>query len=80
MSGASEHEGAPPVGDEGLTWPQYLWAHAGMISGWILGTLAFCFLAFLSIIGYRPAIAMLVCFVAFFGMIALGARFRRNGR
>jgi hypothetical protein len=64
------------VEEEGLSWPRYIWAHIGMISGFVLGSMCFGFVAFLALIGYRPAIALIICFVGFFGLIALGGRFR----
>ena len=79
-SGPEPRPGAPDE-DGGLTWPQYLWAHIGVISGGVLGSILFGFLAFLALIGYRPAIALVVCIVGFVVLIVLGGRFRNaHGR
>jgi hypothetical protein len=50
--------------------------HIGVISGLFLGCVAFILVLLLAIRGFEPAITLLVVFVAFFGLIALGTRLR----
>lgn len=54
----------------------WLWDHIGRITGLFLGALALFALAFLSIIGFHPALGLLVVIVIGFLLIALGGRMR----
>jgi hypothetical protein len=50
--------------------------HIGMISGVILGGLAFLLVLVLAVKGWEPAITLIVVLVVFFGLVALGTRMR----
>jgi len=54
----------------------WLWEHIGRLSGLVLGMFAFAFVAFLAVIGFRPALFLLVLVVSGVAMIAIGGRMR----
>ena len=55
----------------------WLWNHIGRISGMVLFLAAFIATAFLAVIGFRPAIVLLLVLIAGVAMIAIGWRMHR---
>jgi hypothetical protein len=50
--------------------------HIGVISGLVLGFVAFAFVVMIAIMGDEPAITLLVAFVVVIALISVGARMR----
>lgn len=64
---------------ERMTHSRWVWFvdHVGRITGLVLALLVFCFMVFLVIAGYRPALYVILFFVAGIAMIAFGGRIHR---
>jgi hypothetical protein len=58
----------------------WLYDHIGRLAGIVLLLLAIAFLAFLAVLGFAPALGLLVVFVAGVLMIALGGSLRGSMR
>ncbi len=52
------------------------WDHVGMLSALLLGLLATLALLFLAIVGFTPALVLLVVLVAGIAMLVVGGRIR----
>jgi len=55
---------------------EWLWNHTGRLAGLFIAMLAVAGLVFLSAIGFKPALFLLVFLVAGVVLIALGGRIR----
>lgn len=50
--------------------------HVGVLSGLLLGLIAFLFLVYLAVRGFEPAVTLLVVLVVGIALVAVGTRLR----